>query len=74
METVSKTHINLICSQRPRCQARAQLAVIGGALRIVKENGVYKMEGDENDKKNIDNYGESFFHDHTKKCSGKISF
>ena len=68
--SVSKDHINLICAKRPACRARGSLSIVDEKLTVVKENKSYKLEGEESDLTNTDNYGTILGHTHTKRCKG----
>ena len=70
--TVSKGHLGLICSNRPKCTARGNLSIVGEALTVKKVKSGYELEGDAKQLKNTDNYGEHLYHNHTEKCRGKL--
>ena len=67
---VTEAYVSLVCRNRSTCRAKGRVKIIGGALKVKKINGVYKMMGDQSDVVDIDNYGDNLEHFHTKRYKG----
>ena len=73
LESTSRDHLNLVCYDRKKCSARAQLEIIGDSIFTQKVGKLFKLYGEEKEVQNPDNYGR-LVHHHTKRCSGKLEF
>ena len=72
-ESMATKHINLVCSNRPKCTARYHLPIIGEKIKIVTKDSKLKLQGLEADIRDVANYGQ-LFHCHSAKCKGKLIF
>ena len=68
-EGVTKTGIKLVCGRRPHCIARFHLPIRGSKLRIEHQLNKYELLGDEDEIRDIKNYGQ-LYHNHSDKCKG----
>ena len=74
--------LGLVCSNRwkkgkYRCDARWSIDLVGletTEYKTPKDRTKNKINGSDEEIKNVDNYGKFLYHSHTKKCKGKKSF